>query len=71
MSSWNYSAKTERGAKSIRDSRERGNSIDTESELTETERAIISFPIPAFGEFEELSARTLALLRSAGYGELR
>jgi len=68
---WQGNADPDDSEMSVHDSRERGNMIYTKRELTEAERAIISFPIPAFSEFEELSTRMLALLRSAGYGELR
>src|SRR5262249_18466118 len=52
---WRSGSDLEDGLVRIHDNRVRGDTIYTKRPLSEAEHAIISFPIPAFGEFEELS----------------
>jgi hypothetical protein len=66
---WHCSFDVERGERRIDDSRT-GERIHSKAELTSVHRDLLTFPAPAFGEYEDVMTRLRSLLRAAGYGEM-
>jgi hypothetical protein len=67
-SSWHCWFDVETGEKRIHDSRT-GEKIYTRPKLTPSERDLLVFATPAFGEYDELTTRLRSLLQTSGYGK--
>ena len=67
--SWNVNVGIEDGLWTIRDDRGAESTVFNTA-LTDTDRDLVTCPVPRFGEFEDLVPRLRAWLRHAGYGEI-
>jgi hypothetical protein len=67
---WHCFIGLEKGEKAVHDLRS-GERKSTRSAPTVEERALVTLPIPSFGEYAPVAARLQALLRILGYGEFK